>query len=501
MSKDLIALRCVKCGAPLDIKEGSEFTKCSFCGFTQAMVDSKQYVEKLKGEIYKWMSEMVPTAALATGGMVDTVARHNLFAYNIRPRVAAEYALYKSKVSMLMSNYLVHLPFWKPPQTGIEDNPRDSFEKLARIESLSPLAVVDEDQKYYSEIALTICLYAYLANAFSLVKEKSEMSLIINNLKTIEDYFEKYGKKDERKAEYDRISATLRAYEAVKYLMEGDSRTAKAKSEESMALIRKAKDEAKTPQTAFMIPSIEKDIKNIETVKNLAEISSFYSEAGREPSEFLITMEKFTKLGEELREQKKFDVSFYGEITSIIKDIVASKTGVGQIQTIPGEGDILIPMWAIPTTYTFVTGALFMKKGKAVEDFILVSAVPASQPITDIFQDSGVGFFDRIKGKEATLSKGFLGEVLESVRPTSIPWSTKVLPPLITREQANRIYENYIQEIRNRTGGKVTLGVGEAKRLIFLHATRKGDDVNVPVLKDSPIRLYPYLGPLLDAAI
>jgi len=497
-----MALKCVNCGAPLEFREGVEVVQCLSCGFYQKLVDSQLYAERLRGEIYKWISEMVPPSLLAAPGTVDAVARHNLFIYNVKPRVASEYALYKSKVSMLMSNYLVHFPFWIPPQVRFEDNPKDAFEKLAKVEGLAPLIVVDEDQKYYAEVTLTSTLYAYLVNALTLIREKADVSFIINNFKTIGEYIEKNVRHDERKAEYARVVSILKSYESIKCLIEKDPRTARSKCEESLVLMRKARDEARVPQVAYMIPSIEKDMRNIETVQNLSDASLLYSEAGRDPGEFLMTIEKFFRLAEHLREYSKMDVSMYGEVSRYLRDIVASKTGVGQINVVPGDGSLLIPMWAVKTTYTFTTGALFMKKGKAIDDFILISAVPASQPVTDIFLlDSGVGFLDRIRGKEDTMSKGILGNVLESVKSTSIPGSIKVLPPLVTQAQASRTYDSYMQTVYDRTGGKIKLGVCESSRLIFARAVCRGNDIDVPVLRDSQIRVSPYLDRLLEIAI
>jgi hypothetical protein len=491
-----MALKCVKCGAPIAKPSGEfEYIVCDFCNYTQKILDSQQYVERLRGEIFRWISEMVPPSAITTE-VADVVARHNLFVFNVKPRISSDHTHCRSKLSMLTSNPLIHLPFYSTSKIRLEEEPKMAFERLARIEGLSPLVVVDEDQTFFSEVKISSSFYAYLLNALSLVRDKAEISFVIKNLEVIPSYL------SDKKVEHNRIIATIRAYEAMQLLIRGDPKAAKIKADESLTLLKKARDEAKLPQTAFMIPSIEKDIHNVEAVMNLVAASSMYTESGREPNEFLAKMERFFKYAEGVREEKNLDTDIYNEITGAIKDIVAAKTGFGQIHLLPGGGSLIIPMWVVSITYSFETGALFMKKGKAVNDVVMVSAVPASQPVSDVFLlRSTSSFIDRVKGKETTMSKGVLSDLVANARSSSVQWHIKVLPPITTRDQAIRHFEKYIEEVSRRTKGKVKFGTGKVERLVFLPAEVRGGEAEIPALADAPVTISPYLSQLLEVAI
>jgi hypothetical protein len=503
MSEVLIALKCTNCGAPLQAVQDSEFIKCSYCGFTQKLIDSQQYVERLRGEVRKWLSDIqLSSNVLGVASSVDPIARHNLFVNFVKPKIIPIYSSFKSQISSLMSSSLIYLPFWNPPRLSVEETPRGAFEKIEQIESVKDLVVVEEDQTYFNDVMLTTKLYAYMIDALYNIRQKNEVEFIINNFKTMNELYDTYGKREEKKTEFYRLSASLKAYESIKELMVNRPREASMKARESLDLMNRAKAESRNPQMAYMIPSIEKDLKNIEVVRNLAEISSIYFDSGDIKGDFLIKMEKIFKFSEALRNGMKAEVSIYTEITGSMRDIVASKMGRGQVLSVPGDGDILVPMWLIPMKYTFITGSWFMKKGKEVNDVVLTSAVPASQPVTDIFLlSSGMGFFDRIKGKEETMSKGTLSNIVESAKMTSLPSSVKVLPPLIPRSQANRVYENYIESVRSRTADKIRLGVGEIRGLVYLPGKIQGGGLHIPSLRESQINISQYLDNLLEVSL
>jgi DNA-directed RNA polymerase subunit RPC12/RpoP len=471
---DLELLRCVKCGAPLPKPEG-EYVKCEYCGYVQRIVDSREYMDKLRGEIFKWISEMIPPAVI-TSEVADVVARHNLFVYNVKPRLIAENSMYRARLSLILSDSVIRLPQW---DVKLDDNPKGAYEKLARIEGLSPLVVVDEDRAFFSEVMGNGGLYAYLLNALSLINEKADFDLIKRNLEEASKYAEG------RNALQDRIKAASLAYDAINSLFNGDPKGAKMKADEALSYIKKSREEANNPEYAFMIPGIEKEIRVIETIENLSTAAIAYFEAGEDPNELMARIWKFFSIVEKFRKEINADISVYREISQSISDIISAKTGKGEIELLPGEGDILIPMWLVSITYTFVTGVLMAKKGKMVEDVTLVSAIPAENSVSDVFMMRSGKLMDMLKGREEKLSRG--SEVIPEPRRSSISWSTAVIPPVITREQADRLLEDYLAEVSRRTGGKVKFGTGTVKGLVFVPAKLKGDIFDIPVLKEAPV--------------
>ncbi|MBQ2486338.1 MAG: hypothetical protein II518_04685, partial [Candidatus Methanomethylophilus sp.] len=93
---DMIALRCKYCGAPLDasaVKEDSPYITCSSCGTTQQKMDARAYLDQLMGQVRSWVSQAMPggmSAAMTQN--VDSVARHNIFMTNFKPKVDMEFA-------------------------------------------------------------------------------------------------------------------------------------------------------------------------------------------------------------------------------------------------------------------------------------------------------------------------------------------------------------------------------------------------------------------------
>ena len=178
---EIKGLRCTGCGAPLpEPKNDTEFFKCEFCGVSQKAVEVKQYIEDLRGEIYKWVQDMIPISTISST-VADPIARHSIFIHNIKPKMMGKYISTKSKLSMLLSKPLLTLPFTKPETVACSDTPKDCFENLARVQGLEPIAVVDEDKKFYNLLTSTYETYAYMANAFDLLAKETEPSFLIKN--------------------------------------------------------------------------------------------------------------------------------------------------------------------------------------------------------------------------------------------------------------------------------------------------------------------------------
>lgn len=498
---ELVNLKCIQCGAPLDSEGQNDFVKCLFCGFSQKKIDSERYLEKLRSEFYQFFKGLTPTYDSSTPTTVDKEARKYIFSNDIKPKISTENTISRLKTTALLANSFLYIPFFKKPFIVIGDSRKNLFERLTKLEWLAPYAVDTDHAKYHKDAVLSVEIHAHLVNVLSLILENAEVSLIINSLKTIKE--STHTNRTESQPEDIRLDATLKFYESVYALInKNDIQLASMYVKESLDLLQKARQESVKPQSAFMIPSIDRDLNSVESLNYLINTASMYVESGTSLSDFILKIEKFFDVTEKHRQEKELDISSYVEIMKAMHDVMSAKTGRGNIQIASGDGDILIPMWAIPTTYTFVTGSLFMKKGKEVQDLMLICGTLASHMYTDVFLlKSGSGFMDRLSGKETTMSKGTFGGLNETIRPSSITWATKVLPFIITRAEAKKIYDAYISDVRFRTNDKIKIGMGSTAYIIYLRGTRKNDDVEIQSLKDSPIKISPNLDTLLDIAI
>ena len=248
-----------------------------------------------------------------------------------------------------------------------------------------------------------------------------------------------------------------------------------------------------------MIPPTMADISMARAAENVVESCARFQESGQPPGELLPRFEKYFRTLETAR--TRTGPKIYEEMTAHIRNIIEAKTGTGYIEALPGSGMVMVPFWDVSLKYTFSTGALMFKKGKEDENRLLVAATAplARYSVTDIFTLSA-GMMDRFKGKESTLTTGYVTSVLDQVRRTSVPFSTRVLPPFCPREEGAQIAHEYLNTVTQRLSGKVRFGAEQSNRLVYAPADIRNDDVYVPCLGECQISLQPHLPRLLDVS-
>jgi len=425
------------------------------------------------------------------------MARHNIFIFNIKPRILGDYASVKSRLSAKLAQPLFILPFFRPPESELDD-PKRCFESLAKIESLKPMAVVDEDRSFLDDVEVTYETYAYMINAHDLMSKKSDLSFLIKNFEQAASLLE-----NQNEIAYRRMHGVMEAYRALDAFLNGDLGTAKQLTSDAIKELEDVLREAeKSASTAAMVPSTKTDIAILRALENMIEMGFRLFESGRQPAELLPYLENYFSVAEEVRVKKGRNYGIYEELSRHLLSIVEAKNATNYVEILPGSGNILVPFWVISITYTFATGALMWKKGKEVEEKLLVAATAplATQPVTDIFGASA-GFLDRLTGKEEKLTTGFIGKVLEQVKKASIPSSARVIPPLSTREEGEQIAEDYLSSVNRKVGGKIRFGTANSLGLIYAAAEIRGDDIYVQSLENSQVKLAPYLEQLMKIAL
>ena len=496
--QELKMLRCVKCGAPLSEQPSqSEYINCGFCGYTQKLVDMREYVNKLRGEIYNWVRSIVPPSAVVSQ-VVDPIARHNIFVFNIKPKILGEYVSVRSKLSAQLTNPLFILPFCQP--TMKHTDPKACFESLAKVQSIEPMAVVDEDKSFFDDVQITYETYAHVINAFELISSKSDLSFLIKNFEQVAASMERLPHKA---TENKRMRGVVKAYRAADEFLKGDLSAAKQAAIGAISLLEEvAREAGKSTATAVMVPATITEISVLKALQSLIEAGSRLFEAGRSPTEILPFLDNYFKVVEELRIKRGASARIYEELSLYVKQVIEAKNAAGEIEILPGSGNLMIPLWIVSLTYTFATGTLLWKKGKEVEEKLLVAATSplASQAVTDVFGTSA-GLMDQLAGRETTLSTGFASDIVTRTKKTSVPSLTRVIPPLLTKEESERVAGAYLEATSRRLGGKIKFGAARSLRLVYVPVETRGNDVFAQILGNSQIRLAPYLDQLMRIAL
>jgi len=498
-----IPLKCTKCGAPLpEPKPGSEYVTCEFCGYTQRVVDAKEYIEKLRGEIFAWIREMLPQQAIIST-TADVVARHTLFISYVKPKLLPKFTMIRSKLQALLSRPLLEAPYMPTSSLKPSDPSKTIFEEIAKLQSIDQLAVVDEDRAFYIDVYLTYLAYAYFNVILEILSSKSKISgdvidFIIRNLNSI---IEEYSKYPEKAEEALRPTALLKSYQALQSLFNGDITSAKQLIEDAINTYNKALEKYTTSRSLVIyVPVIKSEFTVAKTIKELISLGSKLMEYGESPVSFMPALSKYIDAIAPYRD--KSDI--YGELIHYFINTYVAKLGEPTLDIVQGEGDVYVPFWVVKVTYTFTTGALWMKKGRAVEDYGLIIATDpyVRKPYADIFNVKA-GFLDRIAGREQTLTNGFVKKILAYSSKASVPSNIKVIPPTCGARRAEEIFNNYIAslgQINPDVGKKLRFGASEAQNIIFIPC-RVDQDIYCEILGNSQVSVGPYVSKLMEIAL
>jgi hypothetical protein len=162
--------------------------------------------------------------------------------------------------------------------------------------------------------------------------------------------------------------------------------------------------------------------------------------------------------------------SVFKEAAEIFSRVTRAKLGEGTLRTL-GVEEEMVGCWRVDLNYSFQTGALWMKQGKAVEESVVVLGITQNmEMVTDIFGETRVAgsFGDSIKGKETTLTAGILKKALAFSNEVSVPASCKIFPPIVDKEVALILARDYLNRISYNSGGKIRLSIPTVATLVFL---------------------------------
>lgn len=503
---EAILLRCVNCGAPLP-KPEDEYVTCPYCNYTQRIMEAQKYLEQLRGEIYSWISSMIPK--MPSTQTMDPIARHHLFTYSIKPVLNPQYQAIKMKYLEIATQPLIKMPKIKIHR-GLED-PKEVFKIAAKAEGVTQLAVAEEDINYINQVMGTINGYAHTLNALKIRAEEVGYDTLAKNYEAAAEAFNKAG----MTVEAMRMEALAQAAKAINQLYAGNPQAAESQLKVALNKLKEVRREAlKKPESAAMIPAIIKEENLLKAMISLTQSINALWQAGKQVGEGLRKFEAILEIAEKARENLSYQpnlrpyatkIERYHEILEEIRKIVDAKTGRGTINAIPGEGNSLIPFWEIEFTYTFTTGIFLAKKGKIAYNTLLV---PATFPLNltqarvqDLLTDilavrPDTPIRAKIFGEETTLTALNLTALTQYTRPSSILAATNTIPPLATGMEADQLAELYLNQ-----SGKVKFEATKPKRLLYIPAFIDQSGISIPALEKITPRILPNPSTLMRISL
>lgn len=505
------SLRCPHCGAPLPAGGDSEVIACSYCGVSQQRIDVEKYIDQLRADVYGWVRSIVPAATM-TVTTVDPIARAQIFEQSVRGQVTSRMGSIGTLLLKVGS-----LPLFVPPYasafqtTGIAAgvDSKEMLSQAAKFQGLAPFAQSEDQNAVINEAAASSETLGYISNVARIYAESGPRSY-----KTVAKNFEaaavSLAKDPARKGGALRMNGLASLAEGTALIIEGDTSRAEGKLAEADRSLSGAMGEVmRQPAIASWYPGIKAERGLVESMKCVLDAVHAARSYGPNHSETLSKFEAYVKnfegakslAGKMLYSGSNLEPETFKELAAFFRDVSLAKSGSSSVYAM-GTSGVWVGCWLADVSYSFETGALFMKKGQAVQERLLVSGTFTTMPryissqpqamVTDIFSvRSESSFTDRFMGREKTLTTGVGYAALGSVTRGRIPSSSPVVLPLSTRIEAEKMANIYLERVRQRMQGKLRIGMPSVTQLVYVGGTINNGWLSVPGL---PSSMSPYVG-------
>jgi uncharacterized Zn finger protein (UPF0148 family) len=500
--EQMVSLRCKHCGAPLDKKDvesDSPYVTCPSCGTTQQRMDAEKYLNQMMGQIQSWISKSMPGGfSLAQSENVDSVARFNIFNNNIRPAIEAEFFEYKFATNALLSNALIVLPFTTEASIPITHDSNRAFEFNARAKSIEPLAVDGNSKEIVSSAEKISSAYAMLVNNTKLMCEDNPGRYILmgNNFEEARDSFSKIKGYELVSERFGALSSVCKGCDT---LLNGNAMQSISYFEKGSRDLENVMTKVQTDlNLGIMFQAVEQEKTQADI---LSEISGFIlNGVAEDPLKVLDVLRRILAVprpsggnwGYLLNNKLR-----YSEILNNLSTILKAKNG-GTLPIAPGSGRYLVPFWDVDLKYSFQTGALWKKKTVEVIEDLLIPAdfvtdteclSNPSSAVTDIFDlRPEKSILSGITGNEMSISGGQGITRISQFAENSVN-GRKVIVPLSTKREAERIMTDYLKQ-RTNSDSQLKLSKPYVKGLIY-----------IPCEVDSLLRVPADFGKLVPARV
>ena len=512
----IVALRCRACTAPLPATGAEDIVKCPSCGTSQRVVDARAFLDQIMLQVNAWVRQAIPMGMDAYASQtVDPIARQSVFMNYVKPRLTTEYQEYKFNFLNLLSHPLGVLPFMVEKGLPAANTPANVFLFQAKVTSVAPLAMDAQGKASVAETAGAATAYAYLLNNAALAADTKpeRYYLMSKNFAAAAEALKNAPKYaplvDRLQALADLNTGMDHATNVRLFDAPGPLDKARAGLEAARAKVSKDFD------LAIMAQAIDKELSLVRATGSIVRSASLDTTGNAASA--MSTMGRLLALLGSLRDapypqwRPRFaDLSHSEEILRYVEDIRNAQRGSPALKIMPGQGNVLLPFWAVDIPYTFQTGALWRAQGVEVTEAMLVAATfpldanafsgaDVSAVLTDVFTArERSGFFNdalkRASGKETSISGG--GPVRDAIaRAQMAPvGAVKVVPPLTTGPDAAALAQAYLLRVRqvDRTIDKqLRLSSPRVSQLVYAYGSPTGMQANV----------MPWLGELAPRSV
>ncbi|MCL4339739.1 MAG: hypothetical protein M1388_01255 [Thaumarchaeota archaeon] len=483
------SLKCTSCGAPLPASEDGDIITCVYCGVAQRRLDVEKYIDQLRADVYGWVRSLVPASA-ALVESVDAVARAQIFELNIRGELAEKSTSLSMQLLKVGSVPLYSPPFARMVQgSSLSASNIDAKEMLSqavKFQGLTSFAQTEDQKAFLSEAVSVSEALGYISNALRIYAAPQERSYA-----TVARNFAGAAAAMDKDISRSAGALRMRGLESLSKgtaaLMGGEL----AGAEEAFASADKLLADAqgaviRQPSIVAWYAAIKAERSLVESMKLLlagVRASRSYS---LNSLDSLGRFERYVRNFENARagismvinSDDHLEPETFRQLATFFSAVCMARSGSSTVETI-GTGPTWLACWLTELSYSFETGALFMKKGQAVQERILVSGAFPIQPqlminqpqamVTDIFSvRTESTFSDRLMGHERTLTAGIGYNTLGTLNRGGLPYSSPVIPSLCTKVDAARMADIYLEKVRQRLRGKLRIGTLSVSRLVYV---------------------------------
>ncbi len=473
-------------------------------------MDVEKYISQLRADVYGWVRSLVPSATIGVQN-VDPVARSQIFEQSLRGEVSSRLNTASMQLMKVGAGPLFLPPYCAPFQSMIatvNSDPKEMLSQGAKFQSLRSFAVSDDQGAFMSGAIATTETLGYLSNVIRIYNGPPQRSYetINRNFASAASALE-----DDK----SRTGAALRMKglaslsKSTELLIQGDLGKADEKLVESEKYLSTSLTEViRQPSIVSWYPGIKAEMGMVGAMRSILQSVQTSKTYVGNHLQALSRFEAYTKgfeiarasSGRTLSLGERLDPETFKELSTFFKDVSLAKAGSPVVNGL-GSGNVWAACWLAELSYSFETGALFMKKGQGVQERLLVSGAFTMHPhyilsspqllVTDIFSvRSQSSFSDRIMGREKTLTTGTAYSSLTSTK-MRLPPSAPIIPAFCTRADAEKMANIYLEKVRQQLRGKMRIGIPSVNQLVYVGGIINNGWLEVPGL---PRSMYLYLG-------
>lgn len=467
MSIQLEKLRCTHCGAPLpQPKQGESFIKCEYCGFLNRINDTTAYVDQLKNEIAKWLSQILPQQTIVST-TADPIARHHIFQGYVKPNLIVINT--NAKTSFIQTTHKSLIVF-NPVYMSECVDPRSLFERSILVDGVAELAVAEEDKLFLDDTKRNLLMPAYLCNA---IRDASEEKFA-ESIKNIDEALA-LAESSGDKALISRLKIAKTAYTSLRELYERNPLSAYNLIQDAERLMGELLNKRDDPSIAKYLPALEVEGGLVKLFKDLAEVSKACFENGLDPLTPLVPMKK--AINHIVRNAKIYNRPFKDilDVVGLDKKTLLARLGRERVKVL-GGGNIYLPFYMVSANITYTSGLLF-KKGLETKIDVLISAVPPIlSGLTDVFSLYSNRPVNIEKEQELVKSVSL---ALTNAREDYL--RSKAVLPLISHSIADAVADKYMEIARSKYSGKIKLSTTQVREIVFIGVQLETGYIKSPV--------------------